>query len=245
MVFSGFGIYITEEALVENYFQTAKNSFDDRGGVTNTDTIRGILQIIKDLHLEARLQIDVFVPLLYQYTSSPEPKYIVKAEPKASMEFAKRFEKGSEIRKFYETSGILAKEGVIGLYTANNRMMQLSRKSNMFQMLPDEVTTGFYKELKDFISKGHVLGPHEGLAGHMRALDGSRMEEVSWGPHQEGFVIVDPNGKSYVEPVESLFWIDERGVRGSFFDHLFRLSPREESINPTKRGLHRFIWKSL
>lgn len=160
MVFSGFGIEISERTLVDKYFPTAGlpiSAWDPNNGVevgvTNTDTVKGIVQIINDLGLREQLQIDVFEPGLHSFTNSPEEKYIVMTGPRALRKYGSRFKKGDGYWEFYETLEQLLKSGEIGVYTANSRMMKIP-KFDSFSMVPREAVNGFYGELADFISKG-------------------------------------------------------------------------------------------
>lgn len=248
MVFSGFGIEISERALVDKYFPTAGlpiSAWDpNKGievGVTNTDTVKGVVQIIRDLDLRDQLQTDVFMPGLYEYTNSPEERYVVEAEPRALRKYRRIFEKGSEVRKFYETLERLMKDGEIGVYTANNRLMKFRKGFSSFPMVSEEASRGFYSELAEFVKKGHIVGPHGGMTMHTRALDGSRVVNIPWRPNEPGFLIVDPRGESYETSLHSLVWVDSMGVHGDVFDYLFRVSPKEEGLTPQKYGFRRFI----
>lgn len=91
-------------------------------GVSNTDAVTGMVQILKDLGLENRLRVDIFDPFLYRYTRSTEDRYIVKVQPqtlsKAGKEFAK-YKEWKVLRNFYDTLGQLVRAGEIGVYTAN------------------------------------------------------------------------------------------------------------------------------
>lgn len=244
MVFSGFGVDISEQVLVDRYFQTAKLPKTDPAlGVSNTNTIKGLVQIIKDLDLRGQLQIDVFAPRLYEYTRSPEDRYIVEAQPQALRRYGKVFEKGSEERSFVETLEQSLREGEIGIYTANVRMLQFPKRYNYnsFWMVPEASLKGFYDELSDFIRKGHIVGPHGGMTRHVRALDGSRIEKIPWRPNEVGFAILDPGGESYAVTLDSLVRVDDMGVHGDVFDYLFRISPRREDLEPQNYGFRRLI----
>ncbi len=242
MVFSGFGINISEQALVEKYFPTVKLPITDpKVGVSNIDTVRGIIQIIKDLGLGESLQLDVFIPGLSESRrKSSEKEYIVKAKPQAVGSYGKGFEKGSDERAFFETLEQLAKVGEIGVYTANAKLMQFA-KNHTFWREPAEATEGFYRELSSFISKGHIVGPHGGMTRHTRTLDGSKMVRLPNREDEKGYLILDPIGRTYPVSLQSLVMIDSFGVRGDVFDYLFRVSPREETLKSQKPGLRRFI----
>lgn len=246
MVFSGFGVYISEQALVDRYFPNAGlpiSAWDpDKGvevGVTNTDTVKGLVQIIGDFGLRDQLQVDAFMPGLDEYTKSPEQKYIVRAEPRALRKYRSRFKKGDEYWEFYEALEQLLKSGEIGIYTANSRMMRIPKFGSQ-SLVPREAVNGFYDELSDFIAKGHIIGPHGGMTLHTRALDGSRMERIPHRQDEGGYVIMDPGGYSYATSLQSLVMVDSLGVRGDAFDYLFRVSPREE-LKPQNYGFRRFI----
>lgn len=242
MVFSGFGIDISEQTLVDRYFQTAKLPASDLNrGVSNTDTVKGIVQIIEDQDLKEKLQLDVFIPELYKYTRSHMERYIVEAEPKALRRYEKVFKKGSEIRNFFKTLEQLSREGEIGVYTANARMLQFPKRSNFSWMVPQASLRGFYDELSDFISKGHIVGSHGGMTMHTRALDGSRMEKLTYRPDEVGYVIVDPRGENYAVSLHSLVMVDSVGVRGDVFDYLFRVSSKAEGLNPQNYGFRGFL----
>lgn len=248
MVFSGFGIEISEQTLVDRYFPTAGfpiSAWDpDKGvevGVSNTDTVKGIVQVINDLGLREQLQLDVFDSFLCEYTNSSEGRYLVRAEPHALRKFGREFKKGGGSWKFYETLEQLLKSGEIGVYTANSRMMKIPEKYDSFSRVPREAIRGFYSELSDFIRKGHIVGPHGGMTMHTRALDGSRTEKIPHRPDEESYVLVDPRGMSYAISLHSLVWIDSMGVRGDVFDYLFRVSPKEEGLTPQRYGFRRFI----
>lgn len=248
MVFSGFGINISERTLVDKYFPTAGlpiSAWDlDKGvevGVSNADTVKGIVQIIGDLGLRGQLQVDAFMPGLYEYTKSPEQKYIVQVEPRTLRKYRSRFKRGDGYWEFYETLEQLLKSGEIGVYTPNSRMMKMP-KFGSFSMVPREAVNGFYDELSGFIAKGHIVGPHGGMTLHTRALDGSRRERLTYRPGEEGYVIVDPRGESYAISLSSLVWIDSMGVvRGDVFDYLFRISPRENELSAQTYGFRRFL----
>lgn len=240
MVFSGFGIDIDEQTLIGRYFPTAAlPDYDRDRGVTNTNTVKGIVQIIEDLGLKDRLQVDVFVPDLYEYTRSPEERYIVKAKPRVLQQYGKNFEEGTEVRIFFETLADLLKANKIGIYTANARMLQI--QENSLSLIPQVILYGFYTELTYFISRGHIVGPHGGGTAHARALDGTRMEDLKYRPRRKGFVVLDPRGESYAIGTDSLVWVDSGGVRGDVFDYLFRVSPRENELEPQTYGFRRFL----
>lgn len=239
MVFSGFGIDISEQSLVERYFQTARQT-----GVSNPDMVRGIVQIIEDMGLEEALQFDVFIPDLWQCVGSTENKCIVIAQPRAITKYARMCKKGSNLREFAEALEQLAKAGKINVYTPNGRVMQFSKNyHHWYRYLPKEAYEQFYAELSDFISKGHIVGPHGGLTMHMRALDGSRMERISPRYDDMGYVIVDPRGESYAVSLQSLVIVDSFGARGDIFDYLFRVSPRESVVQIPKYGFRKLINK--
>lgn len=248
MVFSGFGIDISEQTLVDKYFPTVVGlpisaRDPDKGvevGVSNEDTVKGIVQIIGDFGLRGQLQVDVFMPGLYEYTKSSEQKYIVQAEPRALREYRNRFKKGDRYWEFYETLEQLLESGEIGVYTPNSRMMKIP-KFGSFSMVPREAVNGFYDELSDFIAKGHIVGPHSGMTLHTRALDGSRRERLTYRPGEEGYVVVDPRGESYAISLSSLVCVDSMGVRGDVFDYLFRVSPRENELKAQTYGFRRFL----
>lgn len=242
MMFSGFGIDISEQTLIDRYFQTVKLPVGDRNsGVTNTNTVGRIVQIINDFGLRESLQLNVFVPDMYKYVNSPEKRYIVEATPRAIRKYGKIFKKGTEVKEFFETLEHLVKGDTIGVYTANARMMGISRKFSVFSMVPEKIRREFYDELSDFIKKGHIIGPHGGMTMHTRALDGSRKERLAYQPDQEGYVIVDPRGESYAVSLHSLVYVDSMGVRGDTFDYLFRVSPRENELKPQTHGFRGFL----
>lgn len=243
MVFSGFGVNLSEQTLVDKYFQTVRLPATDRArGVSNRDTITGILKVIEDHGLKEILQLDVFDPHLYRYTSSPEDKFIVRANPKALRKYGEEFKKVShDIREFYTTLEELLRNNEIGVYTANSRMLGIKNDFRSLSLMPDHIRRGFYTELSDFVGKGHIIGPHGGMTMHTRALDGSRMKKISWIPDEQSFVIVDPRGESYPTTISSLVWVDSSGVRGDVFDYLFRVSPKEESLNPQNYGFRRLL----
>jgi len=242
MVFSGFGLNISEETLVDKYFQTARLPVGDLdAGVSNTDTVRGVLRAIEDEELRDSLQVDIFAPYLYEYTFSPEQRYIVEAKPTAIKKYARGFKDDSSTREFYETLEQLAKKNEIGVYTANSRLMGFSKRFDPFRRVPEESRRGFYDELTAFIKKGHIIGPHGGMTLHTWALDGTRMEPLDYRPEEEGFVVVDPRGKSYVVSLSSLVWVDSMEIRGDVFDYLFRVSPREKRSNPQSSSFRAYL----
>lgn len=237
MVFSGWGIEISEQELVDSYFQTTKLPRDDlKRGVTNTNTVKGIVQIIEDRRLETALQLDVFVPGLYRFNSSNEDRYITRASTASVRKYGKIFEEGSEPKDFFNALEQLSKKNKIGVYSPNPRMLQISEKMSFMMMLPKSSIRGFYEELSDFISRGHIVGPHGGMTLHTRALDGSRMEVLDEQPDKRGFMLLDPRGLTYPVPPEYLLYVDSRGVRGDMFDYLFRVSPKETRIAATQPG---------
>jgi hypothetical protein len=240
MVFSGFGIDISEQTLVDSYFQTAKlPATDPDAGVTNTNIVKGIVQVIRDLGLEPSLQTDVFIPSLHQYTSSSVGRYIVEATPRALNKQARVFPE-SEVRDFHQTLAQLQTNGEIGVYTANNRLLKIP-KFGTLSVPSRQVSEEFYKELGNFIRKGHILGPHGGMTGHLRALDGTRQEKHPYKQGEYGYTILDPNGESYVVSLSNLVWVDSFGIRGDIFDYLFRISPREELSAQKPSGFHEFL----
>lgn len=238
MAFSGFGIALTEQELVDRYFPTANlPNTEPQSGVSNTDTVTGIIHIIDDLGLSGYLQLDVFIPGLCDYQSS-EAKCIVKARPQAAGKMAKKIEKGTESREFFETLAKLAERGRVGIYTANAKKMKF-RKEYDGGPLTKTVVDDFYCELSEFISKGHVLGPHGGMTMHMRTLDGSRIEPPS-SQKREKYVIIDPEGRSYSVSQTNLIMVDPQGIRGDVFDYLFRISPKGDNVTQ-QDGLRKFI----
>lgn len=246
MVFSGFGIDISEHTLIDRYFPTARLPLTDpHVGVSNTKTVTGMVQIIEDLGLRESLQVDVFDPYLWEYTKSKDDKYIVNASPRALRRKRNRFKGVEDMQEFYNTLEWLVKDDDINVLTTNSRMMHLksgSRRYGSLSIMPDYVSEGFYAELNEFIRKGHIVGPHGGMTAHTRALDGSRMEKLSYRSFDEkGYMIVDPRGESYAISTHSLIWVDSRGARGDVFDYLFRVSPREADLSPHNFGFRRFI----
>lgn len=241
MVFSGFGVDINEQTLIDNYFQTAKlPRGDSASGVTNGNTVRGTLRVIEAEGLKDRLQLDVFAPYLYEHTASSEQRYIVQVNPRSIKRYARQFKDDGDTRDFYETLADLAGKNEIGVYTANSRIMGI-RGSDIFSRISEETRKGFYSELTDFIKKGHIIGPHGGMTAHMRALDGTRMEPVDYRPEEQGFVVMDTDGESYVVSLSNLVWVDSMGVRGDVFDYLFRVSPREKGLNSQSSGFRAYI----
>lgn len=237
MVLSGFGIDVSEQTLVDRYFPTAKLPVTDpNAGVTNTNTVKGMVKILHDENLSNALQIDAFIPSLYEYTRSPEDRYIVKVQTRALNREGRIFKKDSELRKFYNTLRQLVGENEIGVYTANARMLKLNKTVSGLHDIPEEARRGFYAELTDFVRRGHIVGPHGGMTMHTRALDGISMVEIPLQPNKEGFRIIDPRGESYPASVDHLVWVDSLGVSGDVFDYFFRLSPKEEVLNPQQYG---------
>lgn len=236
MVFSGFGVDISEQTLVDTYFQTAKlQPADTKAGVNKSDTVKGVLQVIEDHGLRDQLQIDVFAPVLQEYTKSPEKRYLVRAGTRPLRKYGKELEQEgiSEEAEFFYTLAELSNNNDIGVYTANARMLLKPAKGDFSTPPHLEAIRGFYSELKDFIKKGHIVGLHGGMTMHAYALDGSR---------EEGFTIIDPNGgRSYPTYVDSLIRIHSWGISGDTFDYLFRVSPREEVINPQTYGFRKFL----
>lgn len=247
MVLSGFGIDMSEQTLVENYFPNASipvSAWDPNKGVIpgafDVDIVIGLVKVIKDLGLVDNLQIDVFAPPLYQYTYSNENRYIVKASHGAARKHGKLFKDATELRDFYDTLEQFSRRGDIGVYTANSRMMRFSR--NYTSTLPDEVRKGFNTELFDFIRQGHIFGPHGGMTAHVRTIDGTRLERLNYEPYEEGFIMIDPADlRTYVMTPHSLVWVDSAGVRGDTFDHIFRVSPRTQELRPPLRSFLRFL----
>lgn len=239
MVFSGFGIDISEQTLIDTYFPGGKLPLDDpKRGVSNTDTLLGMVQIVNDLGLRDSLQVDAFFPGLHRFTSFPEDKYIVAARPQDVRKYGHLY-KDDDMRNFFLTTERLLTEGKIGVFTANDRMLK-QIKANSYWTERNMAYQRFYGELDDFISKGHIVGPHGGMTLHTRVLDGSRKEKLTW-KDEEGYIVVDPNGTSYQVSLESLIRVDDWGVRGDVFDYLFRLSPREEVLNPKPQGKLLFL----
>lgn len=252
MVLSGFGTDVSEQILVERYFPTAKLPRIDRdsgsinwdSGVADHDIVRGMVRILTDMDLRNRLQIDVFFPHLWRYTSSPENLYIVKVAPKALREYGNRFDEDTKVRELCRTLEELVRKNEICVYSANARTMGLSLDYGLTMRMDNKVRAGFYTELVNFVSKGHIVGPHGGGTAHVRALDGSRIEKMPWSPNssnEAGFLVVDPAGTSYNFPIHGLIWVDSGGVRGDLFDYLFRVSPRDDVLDPQQYGFRRFI----
>lgn len=239
MVLSGFGVNISEEALIDRYFPTARlPRLDRNSGVKEQNTVECMVRILEDLRLQKSLQLDVFDPYLCNQTSSPEEKYIIKSTPDIIAERSEKFGKDSpvgdttEMRDFYKSLEKLLKNNKIGVYTANARMMDFS--NNFMFLVSDHIKRGFYGELADFVRKGHIVGPHGGGTAHVRALDGTKTTD-------QCFWIVDPDGRSYSIPHSSLIWLDSEGTRGDTFDYLFRLSPKEEVPNPQQYKVRSFL----
>lgn len=250
MVLNGFGLDIAEQMLVDKYFPSAKLPAGDlSAGVTNTNAIKGMVQILKDLGLKHSLQIDVFDPHLYAYTRSPKDRYIVRAQPQALNKYGKNFEKDSDLRGFYDTLGRLLKTGELGVYTANNRLLEVDVKHPMYRYdicAPEGITRrAFYAELEEFIRKGHIVGPHGGMTCHARVLDGTSRIEIPWRHKKKevGFWMVDPRGEIYEAAIDNLIWLNSHRVSGDTFDYLFRISPKEEVLNPRQHGFLGFIRK--
>lgn len=247
MCLQGFGVDVTEQGLIEKYFPTAKLPAGDlNAGVTNTNTVKGIVQILKDLGLDNSLQVDVFEPYLYQYTTnSSEKSYIVKVDPRVLRKYGNQFKKGDGVKEFLEAMEELTKKDEIGVYTANARMLGLDKKDKFgfSSRIPDHTRREFYAELTRFARKGHIVGPHGGMTLHTRALDGISKPTVSWRPDEEGFWIVDPHGEKYEYIIESLIMVDAYGVGGSTFDHLLRLSPKEEILDSEQYGFAKLLHK--
>lgn len=242
MVLSGFGINTTEQMLAERYFPTAllpmidpnSNKINPYSGTDNQQLIEGMVQTLESMGLHSQLRVDVFCPWLLKYTSSPQERYIVEAMPKAMREYGEKFKEddlsSKRVRAFYRTLERLVKNEKIGVYTANARMMKLDTNfSNLMFTVPKHVINGFYEELTDFVKKGHIVGPHGGGTAHIRAFDGSK------------FIMLDPNGESYPMDVRGLIMIRSDGVYGDTFDYLFRVSPREEILNPRQYGSRNYL----
>lgn len=259
MVLSGFGINTTEQALAEKYFPSAllplinpnTNEINYNSGLDNAQLVAGMVRILEGMALQDRLRVDVFDASLWKETNSPQERYIVAVAPETIRLHGDRFKEDDissrKIRNYYQTLESLVKSNKIVVYTANARMMQADRMKYMF-LLPDEIRNGFYSELADFVKSGHIVGPHGGMTAHIRALDGSRTEQVPWKADKEGFMIVDPKGDNYVTSVDGLVWIDTLGVRGDVFDRMFRISLKDtneedmrESLNPQKYGIRSFL----
>lgn len=252
MVLSGFGVQTTEQILAERCFPTAllplidpnSGEINYRSGTSNRQLVEGMVQALEGLGLQDQLRVDVFDSWLCEYTTSPQERYIVKAMPDAMKKYRKKFKgdtpSSKDVRDFYQTLEALVKAKKIGVYTANARMLQTDKMRNMF-VLPEDIRSGFFGELTDFVRKGHIVGPHGGMTAHIRALDGSRTEKITWSANEKGFVMLDPMGESYVIGLSSLIWLDTRGVRGDTFDYLFRVSPREGILNPQQYGIRRLL----
>lgn len=252
MVLSGFGINTTEQILAERYFPTALLPSIDPGsgklnsysGVNNQQLVDGMVLTSEGLLLQNQLRVDVFIPWLWEHTTSSQDRYIVEATPKVIREYGERFKEDNlgsrRVRAFHQSLEKLVKSRKIGVYTANARLMQPDQMQYMFR-LTDDVERGFYSELADFVRKGHIVGPHGGGTGHIRVLDGSRTEKNTREADKEGFVMLDPEGESYVIRLGNLVMIDTFGVRGDIFDCLFRVSPQEGVLNPQQYGIRSFL----
>lgn len=252
MVLSGFGIKSTEQVLAEGYFPNTLLPFIDptsgkinhHSGLDNQHLVEGMVRILEDLGLQNQLRVDVFDSWLWKYTTSKQERYIVEATPEAIRKNGDRFKEDDSnskmIRGFYQTLEALVKNRRIGVYTANARTMQLDQMSHMFRLSNDN-ENGFYNELADWVRKGHIVGPHGGMTAHIRALDGSRTERIPWTTDEEGFVMFDPRGESYVIRLSSLVIVDTLGVRGDVFDYLFRISPQEAVLNPYGYDIRSFL----
>lgn len=228
MVFTGLGVNISEHELVDTYFPTAKLPAGEiNSGVSNTNTVKGIVRIIADRDLKRSLDFDVFIPgLSHTYKTSAE-QFIVVADPNSVRRYGRGFDKDSDVRKFFETLGRLSQEGELKVHTENAKALNITGDFRL-GLLPESARRGFYQELDDFIQKGHIVGPHGGMTLHARALDGATRKPLDYDPSQDGFMLHDPRGMSYLISLSSLVMLDSFGARGDAFDFLFRLSPREE-----------------
>lgn len=240
MAFSGFGIDLNEQMLIDRYFPTVKLPKGNLNrGVSNEGIARGIVQIIKDLDLEENLQLGVFVHELFKDVRVSQKNYIVEVKPQGLRKHAKKFKKGDPMRDFFETLEQLVKRAEIKVYTANNKMMQLSKDLDIDWNKFNRVSKGFYGELFNFISRGHIVGVHGGLTMHARALDGSRMEKL-YNQDENGYVIIDPERGSSATSLQSLTKISRDSLYGDAFDYLFRISLKEKDLVVRKDWFSRF-----
>lgn len=248
MVFSGFGIDIRERVLIDKYFPHAKLPPSVEGaGVDMRTAVSGLVQAIRDIDLQDGLQVDVLVPDLWRYTDSPEERWVVRCEPGTVIRSAKKFHNTSfatDLRTLAE----LAQKAEIGVYSVNNRMMKrygakdtFHRRKNVYIYDERAISKGLSAELVEFVRKGHAIGCHEGLSSHARAIDGSKTQK-------KGYWIVDPmaknTGHSYNGFLEasSLFYVHySEGVQGGMFDYLYRLSEKEEPLDPQQYGFRSMI----
>lgn len=241
MIFSGFGIDISEQTLVDKYFLTAKLSPGERdAGVTSENIAKGMVAIIENMNLQDQLQIDVFEPGLWRYTKVKGNRYIVEAPPSALRKREAEFKDDKSLRGYYKSLDQLVRARKIKVYTANAKTMGLETNykiRDLFTMIPEQITRGFYTELEEFIEKGHIVGPHGGLTLHARVLDGTRINDERW-----KYRLLDPAGGIYPCSAQNLVWVDSFGVRGDTFDCLFRVSPKEEELlNPQQYDLRSFL----
>lgn len=239
MVFTGLGVNISEQELLDSYFPGGKlPATAINAGVTNAATIRGMVQIIEDRGLNDKLALDVFIPGLTRYNRSREDRYLVEATQGSLKGSAKKYPKGSSERDLLETVRELSANNKLTVITANARMLQMPKKPD-FSSLPRSAVDGFHRELTDFISKGHIVGPHGGMTMHTRVVDGVSRVQLRADSDEKGFVLIDPRGASYPTSTQSLVWVDSWAIRGDTFDYMFRLSPNEGQ-GPKPRAISGF-----
>ncbi len=245
MALSGLGIITTEQALAEAYFPSAllpslnqdTRRLNPDSGLHDSKLIEGIVDVVEGMGLQKRVNVDVFDANLFEYTFSSEQGYIIEVQPRSMKELGTKFRKGEEVKEFYQSLETLSKKRKIKVYTANARLMRTNQ--GFFGPSKDTIQ-GFYTELADFISRGHIVGPHGGMTAHIRALDGTRTE-TPYGRREIGFLMLDPNGQSNIIPISSLVMAGgNSGVRGDTFDYLFRLSPKEV-LSPQQFGIRGFL----
>lgn len=237
MVLSGFGVALSEDVLVRKYFPDAELPIESgKAGVRNDKVVEGIVSVLKGENLP-ELMVDVFDPSIWKFVRSPKEKYITPVSARVLRKV--RDQECGQVRDFYENLANLAGGNDIRVYTVNSQLVPFrTSRANPNYYLTREVIDRFYKELTEFIKKGHIVGPHAGMTRHVRVLDGKAIEG-------NNFWLIDPNGESYETPIDHLLHLDSYGLRGNIFDYLIRVAPKEEEILTPESDDFRSLFKYI
>lgn len=251
MVFSGFGMDIGEDTLIEKYFPSARlPAFQKEAGVNMTTVVIEIAHILRDANLERVLQPGVFLPFIWQHVAPTGENWIVRARAEDVRRAAKKIKHPSLSEDIHALARSLQR-GEIEVYSVNRKLMrQNGTEGTPYYIGWRKVRTCYYnentinkslgRELVDFVRRGHAIGAKESISSHVRVIDGVNTSF-------DGFWIVDPgragdenyhNGQLNITSL--IRTMDEEFATG-MFDYLITLFDREQTMIPQPRGARRFF----
>lgn len=235
MILSGFGIVISEQDLIDQYYPTAIRSSarESRTGVSPAEGVRTIVQILKDKKLAELLRVDVFTPWVWRYTLSNQPNWIIPVTHTNLEHYVKREGKSNDGIDFYTTLAQLVKSKQIGVQTINGLRVKSKKKYGYGTITP--IVEELREELIDYVKKGHIIGSTTGIAhGHVIAMDGIKTTD-------KDYYLLDPKGRRYRSDAD-LMNIRDGMITGGQFDYMTRISPRtREELNPQHFGFSSVI----